>query len=273
MVRTGVFPTHIWLTELFAVGPVGQFLVFVTPIVGVYPAVRIALPVAPEWVLAVFAMVAVVSALYTAAMACVQTDARRFFAYFFVSHASLVLVGLGLNTPFAVTGAMLMWLSSALSLAGVGLTLRAVAARVGSLSLTQFRGLYDHSPMLAVCLLLTGLSSVGFPGTSGFVAIELLVDEAVGSHLIFGLLIVSTAALNGIAVVRVYVVLFTGCRHVTGVDLRITTRERVAVLTLMALILGGGVAPQAYLESRYQMARGLLRDRPSPPAGPHAPAP
>ena len=56
----------------------------------------------------------------------------------------------------------------------------AVKKRVpGRLSLADFHGLYDHSPALAVCFLVTGLASVGFPGTLGFVATELLVDGAV----------------------------------------------------------------------------------------------
>src|SRR2546423_1816987 len=77
------------------------------------------------------------------------------------------------------TGALAVWVSVALSLGGFGLTLRALEARFGRVSLAEFHGLYDHSPALAVCFLLTGLTSVGFPGTLGFVAAELLVDGAV----------------------------------------------------------------------------------------------
>ena len=50
-----------------------------------------------------------------------------------------------------------------LTLTGFGLTLRAVEARFRCLSLTEYRGLYDHSPALAVCYLLTGLGTVGLP--------------------------------------------------------------------------------------------------------------
>jgi NADH-quinone oxidoreductase subunit M len=262
LVRTGAIPAQVWLTDLFENGTFGSGLMFATPLAGVYAAVRLFLPVAPEWVLEALGVMALATAVYAAGMGLVQTDARRFFAYLVVSHAALVLVGLGLHTPFAVTGALVMWLSTALSLAGLGLTLRAVEARVGSLSLAEFRGLYEQSPGLAVCFLLTGLAAVGFPGTSGFVAIELLVDEAVGAHLAVGLVVVLTAAINGIGVVRAYLLLFTGRRHVTGVGLRITPRERVAVLTLVALILGGGLVPQAYLESRHRAAGAVLHNRP-----------
>ena len=46
-----------------------------------------------------------VTAGYAAGMAVVQTDVRRFFAFLFLSHASLVLVGLDLRTTLSLTGA------------------------------------------------------------------------------------------------------------------------------------------------------------------------
>jgi NADH-quinone oxidoreductase subunit M len=143
-------------------------------------------------------------------MAVVQREARRFFAYLFLSHASLVLVGLELKTALSLTGALALWISVALSLAGFGLTLRALEARFGRLTLGSYHGLYEHSPMLAVCFLLTGLASVGFPGTLGFVAAELLVDGAIEANLYVGLVVALAAAINGIAVVRAYFYLFTG---------------------------------------------------------------
>lgn len=267
LVRTGAIPAQVWVTDRFENGSFGAALLLVVPLAGVYAVVRLVLPIAPEWALEAFGVAAVGTAFYTAGRGIVEHDARRFFAYLFVSHAALVLVGVGLHTPFAVTGALVMWISTGLSLGGLGLILRSLEARVGRLDLREHRGLYDQSPALAVCFLLTGLATVGFPATTGFVAIELLVDEAVGAHEAFGLAVVLVAALNGIGVVRAYLLLFTGRRHATGVDLRITPRERVALLTLVGLILGGGLVPQAYLESRHRAAEAILRQRPESPPG------
>ena len=69
----------------------------------------------------------------------------------------------------------------------------------------------------------------------------------------------SPAALNGIAVVRAYFYLFTGARHSSTVSLKVSMRERFAVLTLAALILGGGIYPQPGVVSRYQAAQTLLQ--------------
>ena len=116
------------------------------------------------------------TAVYAAGMASCSSRSGASSAYLFLSHVSLVLVGLELHTSVSLTGALCLWFSVTLSLAGFGLTLRALEARFGRLSLEDFHGLYEHSPTLAVCFLVTGLASVGFPGTLGFVSTELLVD-------------------------------------------------------------------------------------------------
>jgi NADH-quinone oxidoreductase subunit M len=114
---------------------------------------------------------------------------------------------------------------------------------------------------LAVCFLLTGLASVGFPGTFGYVGTELLIDGAVQAYPYLGVVATIVAALNGIAVLRAYFHLFTGTRHVSSVPLQIGRREQFAVLTLAALILGGGLFPQISVVSRHDAAVALLRAR------------
>jgi NADH-quinone oxidoreductase subunit M len=268
LIRCGTVPAHCWVTDWFEHASFGIALLYMTPLTGVYAAVRLVLPVAPDWMLRSIGIFSLVTAVYAAGMAAVQREARRFFAYLFLSHASLVLVGLELHTPTSLTGALALWVSVALSLTGFGLTLRALEARFGRLSLADFHGLYDHSPMLAVCFLLTGLASVGFPGTLGFVAAELLVEGAVQVSPSVGLAVAVATALNGIAVVRAYFLLFTGARHASTISLNLGPRERIAVLTLAALILGGGLFPQAGVASRHQAAEEILKNRqsPAPPA-------
>ena len=241
LVRSGTVPFHLWVADLCENSTFGNSLLSITPLSGAYLAVRLVLPIAPDWVLTSLGIVSLITALYAAGMATVQTDARRFFAYLFLSHASLILVGMERHTAVSLTGALALWLSVGLSLGGLGLTLRALEARLGRLSLTEYHGLYEHSPALAVCFLLTGLASVGFPGTMGFVASEMLVTGAVEASPAVGVVAILAAALNGIAILRAYLLLFTGRRYTSTVSLAITGREQFAVLTLAALILLGGL--------------------------------
>jgi NADH-quinone oxidoreductase subunit M len=261
LVRCGTIPAHCWVTDWFEHASFGIGILFVVPLSGVYAAVRLVLPIAPEWVLRSIGMISLATAVYASGMSIVQRDARRFFAYLFLSHASLVLVGLELRTPLSLTASLCLWFSVILSLGGFGLALRALEARFGRMSLIKFQGLYSHSPSLAVCFLLTGLACVGFPATVGFISTELLVDSAVSFSSLVCVAVLAATALNGISIVRAYLLLFTGARHVSAVSLEIGLRERIAVLTLAALILGGGLFPQPGVSSRYQAAEEILNRR------------
>jgi NADH-quinone oxidoreductase subunit M len=261
LVRCGTIPAHCWVTDWFEHATFGIAILLVAPLGGVYTAVRLVLPIAPEWILHGLAYASLINAVYAAGMGVIQNEVRRCYAFLFLSHASLVLVGLELDTVMSLTGSLCLWFSVILSLAGFGLTLRALEFRFGRLSLRSFHGLYEHSPTLAVCFLLTGLASVGFPGTLGFISTELLIDSAVEANPTVGIAIVAAAALNGIAVVRAYLHLFTGGRHASTVWLGIGTRERVALLTLAAMILGGGLFPQPGVTTRELAAEEILEER------------
>jgi NADH-quinone oxidoreductase subunit M len=194
-------------------------------------------------------------------MAVVQREERRFFAHLFLSYASLVLVGLELHTERSLCASLCLWFSALLSLGGFGLTIRALEARFGRLSLAEYHGLYEHAPTLAVFFLLTGLASVGFPGTVGFISTELLVDSVVEANIYAGIGVLIASALNGIAVLRAYLLLFTGARHASSVSVAISTRERVAVLTLSALIILAGIVPQPGVTTREKAAAAILKER------------
>ncbi len=259
LLRSGVVPVHCWMIDLFENASFGTSLLFVVPMVGAYAAVRLVLPIAPDWVLRSIAVASVLTAFYAAGMALVQTDVRRFFGYLFLSHSSLVLVGLEIATPIGLTGALSVWMSVSLALSGLGLTLRSLEARFGRLSLTHYLGLGNHTPLLATFFLLTGLASVGFPGTFGFVGMELLIQGILDASPYWGLVVVSVAALNGIAVLKTYFRLFAGTDHACTISLECRPSERIAVLTLTLLILIGGVYAQPGIASRYRAATELLQ--------------
>ncbi len=261
LIRCGVFPLHCWITDLFEKATFGTALLFITPMTGAYAVMRLVFPIAPAWALQSIALVSLLTALYSAGMALVQKDTRRFFCYLFLSHSSLVLVGLELVTPVGLTGGLCVWLSVGISLLGFGIALRSVEARQGRLELDTFHGLFTHTPFLAGMFLITGLSSIGFPGTVGFIGTELLVEGAIEVYPIVGLAVVAAAALNSVAVVRAYFHVFNGTEHRASVSLRCRPSERITILILTALIFGGGLIPQPGVASRHHAAEELLRHR------------
>jgi NADH-quinone oxidoreductase subunit M len=154
-----------------------------------------------------------------------------------------------------------VWLSVVLALGGFGLTLRSIEARTGRLSLADFHGLYEQMPKLSAFFLLTGMASVGFPGTFGFIGTEMLIDSTVHAWGLVGVIVVFAAALNGIAILQTWMMLFAGKRHVTSVSLNNRTSERFAILALTLLILGSGLFPQPSITSRQRAADEIIRAR------------
>ncbi|HBJ37412.1 MAG TPA: oxidoreductase [Planctomycetaceae bacterium] len=261
LIRAGVFPAHSWISDLFEKTTFGTALLFVAPMTGAYVVMRLVLPVVPVWALHAVAVLALVTAVYAAGMSLVQFDARRFFAYLFLSHSSLVLAGLEIATPIGMTGALCIWLGTGLSLGGFALALRSVEARIGRISLAQYHGLFDHMPYLGSLFLLAGLASIGFPGSLAFVGMELLVEGTVEVYPIVGMMIVLAAVLNGISVLRAYFRIFTGTRHVATISLSARPAERFVVIIIILLVLGAGVWPGAAVKSRYHAADILLKNR------------
>lgn len=261
LIRSGICPLHCWMTDLFEKATFGTALLFVTPMTGAYAVMRLVFPIAPSWALQSIAVLSLVTAVYAACMALIQRDSRRFFCYLFLSHSSLVLVGLEMATPVGLAGAFCVWLSVGVSMLGFGLALRSVEARTGRLRLDNFHGLYEHTPFLAAMFLLTGLASIGFPGTIGFIGTELLVEGAVDVYPHVGLAVVLATALNGIAVVKAYFHVFTGAQHKTSISMGCRISERVTILIIVILIVGGGLLPQPGVESRYHAAKAVLEHR------------
>jgi NADH-quinone oxidoreductase subunit M len=93
LVRSGTVPAHLWVSDLFEHAPFGSALLLFAPLPAVYTALRLLMPVAPDWVLQGIGIMSLVTAFYSAGMAVVQRDVRRLLAYLFLGNASLVLVG------------------------------------------------------------------------------------------------------------------------------------------------------------------------------------
>lgn len=266
LLRSGVIPLHGWMMDLFEKASFGTSILFVVPLTGAIVFLRFVLPVAPVGVLQSAAWLSLATALYAAGMAMVQEEARRTFAYLFLSNSSLVLVGMELAAPVGVTGALCIWMSVGVSLLGFGICLRSVEGRIGRVSLKSFHGLFESMPSLAGFFLLTGLASIGFPGTVGFIAMELLIEGAVEYYPLVGAAVVITGAGNGITILRTYFRIFTGKSNRSTVPIGLRTSERLSILILSILILCGGLMPQLMVLDRYHAAIELNSRRTAPHA-------
>jgi len=262
VLRKAIIPFHQWLPELFERGPLGHVIAFCSPQVGAYASIRLLVPGAPQELLLALGAAALITAVYGACLACGQRSFRGVYAGLFMGQTSLVFAGLQCTSHVGLTGGLAIWISGGLALTGLGLTVWALEARRGRMTVDVYHGGYERSPMLASCFLLFGLTSCGFPGTLGFISEELLLEGTTHAHPHVGSLAAVAAAINGITVMRSYLHLFCGARTQQPLAQSMRPRERLAMLALVAVLLGCGLWPQPFVNWRSQAAHQLLDARP-----------
>jgi NADH-quinone oxidoreductase subunit M len=264
LVRKGIVPFHAWVPEVFDHGRLGPAILFSAPQMGAYVAVVLIVPRASPDMLRAIAILALGTAVYGAALALVQTSARRACGYLFMSQSALVMAGLDCSSASALAGGLLVWLSAGLAFAGLARSVLVLEARRGRLDLTTYHGGYERMPVLAVTFLAMGLACTGFPGTLGFVGQELLVKGAVDVFPVMGFGVVIASALTGLAVLRMYFSLFCGrpeARAHAGLQLGLTPREAWTFVALVVALVGLGIAPRPLVDSRFEAGDEILRQR------------
>jgi NADH-quinone oxidoreductase subunit M len=264
LVRKGIVPFHAWVPEVFDHGRLGPAILFNAPQVGAYMTVVLIVPRASPEMLRTIALLALGTAVYGAALALVQSSARRACGYLFMSQSALVMAGLDCTSVTALAGGLLVWLSAGLGFAGLARCVLVLEARRGRLDLTVYHGGYDRMPVLAISFLAMGLACTGFPGTLGFIGQELLVDGAVDMFPIMGFAVVIASALTGLAVLRMYFSLFCGRSDlVAHPSLRLGLRPREAwtFVALVIALIGLGLAPRPLVDSRFDASDEILRQR------------
>ena len=266
LVRKGIMPFHAWVPEVFDHGRMGPAILFNAPQVGAYLTVVLIVPRASPEMLRTIAILALGTAVYGAALALVQTSARRACGYLFVSQSALVMAGLDCTSATALAGGLLVWLSAGLAFAGLARCVLVLEARRARLDLTTYHGGYERMPLLAISFLAMGLACTGFPGTLGFVGQELLVSGAVDLFPVMGFAVVVASALTGLAVLRMYFSQFCGRadpRTHPGLRFGLTPREAWTFVALVVTLVGFGVAPRPLVDSRFAASDEILNRRSS----------
>jgi NADH-quinone oxidoreductase subunit M len=264
LVRKGIVPFHAWVPEVFDQGRLGPAILFNAPQVGAYMVLVLVVPRASAETLRLIALLALGTAVYGAALALVQTSARRACGYLFMSQSALVMAGLDCTSATALVGGLVVWLSAGLAFAGLARCVLVLEARRGQLDLTTYHGGYERMPLLAISFLIMGLACAGFPGTLGFIGEELLVHGAVDVFPIAGFAVVIASALTGLAVLRMYFSLFCGRADApaqAGARLGLKAREAWTFVALALVLIGLGLVPRPLVDSRFHASDEILRLR------------
>jgi NADH-quinone oxidoreductase subunit M len=175
----GVFPFHTWSPDGHASAPTAVSMLHAGVLMklGAFGVMRVGMVMLPEgarfWA-PIVGGVAVINIVYGALSAMSQKDLKYIVAYSSVSHMGVVMLGAATLTPNGWNGAVYQMFAhgimTGLFFALVGL----VYERAHTRHVPSMGGFGKTMPAVAVFFTIAGLSSLGLPGTAGFVA-ELLV--------------------------------------------------------------------------------------------------
>ncbi len=158
---------------------------------GAYGFLRFCLPLFPQAVhtlAPLFEILAVISILYCALLALVQTDIKRLLAYSSISHLGVIMLGMFAFNTQGIEGSVLQMVNHGITISALFLIAGYFEARTGTRSLNDYGGLATRVPILAVVTLIAALSSLGLPGLNSFAGEFLALFGAFHSNIVYGVL-------------------------------------------------------------------------------------
>jgi NADH-quinone oxidoreductase subunit M len=174
-VFTALFPFHTWVPDGHSSAPTAgsMFLAGISMKLGGYGCLRAATYLMPEGaheyanIIIVLASIAIIYGAFATMM---QKDLKYINAYSSVSHCGFVLLGIGMLTKTAITGAVFQMVSHGLMTALFFAIIGMVYERTHTRLVAEMGGLLKVMPFIIATMFIAGFCSLGLPGLSGFVA-------------------------------------------------------------------------------------------------------
>ena len=112
-----------------------------------------------------------------------------------MSHTSILVIGMFSLGKHAFEGSVILTVNFGLAITGLVFMIGLVYRRTHTMLFTRLGGLFDRLPLLGIAFLVAGLSIVGMPGTPGFDAAHLVMEDAMHR---FGALVTIAASLGNV---------------------------------------------------------------------------
>jgi NADH-quinone oxidoreductase subunit M len=255
-VKVPLFPFHTWQPDAYSEAPTAGSLLLAGVLLkmGVYGLMRFNQNLFPEAALLfqkpVMAL-ALAGALFGGAMVLVQTDFKKAVAYSSLSHMGLCVLGLFSFSLAGQQGAVLGMVEHGLSTGALFLVVGAFTDRVPSRDLRVYGGAAAKAPVLALLFLPIALSSMGVPGTMGFVNEFLCLRGAFLADKGMGAAAALTLVLGAAYMLKLTQKVMYGPPASEAMERLedIGVRERLSLGVLVGVILALGVYPNLILKT------------------------
>ena len=260
LIKIPAFPVHTWLPHAHTQAPtVGSIILAgVLLKMGTYSLYRFSLSLFPDLSMQyqdLFLAVGVIGILYGAWLAWAQTDIKRLVAYSSVSHMGYILIGAFSGTDAGLNGGYMQMINHGLSTGLLFLLVGMIYDRTHTRELKDYGGLAQLSPAFAILFMIATLSSVGLPGTNGFVGEFLILLGTFTVSKFWGILAISGVIFGAVYMLHAYKEVFFGevsdkLKEVSNrVSLKLNKAEILVAMPFVIFIFWLGVKPELVLDS------------------------
>ncbi len=271
-IKVPMVPFHTWLPDAHVEAPTAGSVILAGVLLkmGTYGFMKLAFPLFPDAtrLYAPFiATLAVVSIIYGACLALVQTDIKKIIAYSSISHLGYVMLGLISLDLIGIQGAVVQMVSHGLVAGGLFLMIGMIYERCHTRELAAYGGLARLLPVYSVFFALLTLASIGLPTTSGFTGEFLVLLGAFTASWPIHLqgdnvpLAIAVSAVAGVVLGALYMLRFAqrflfGAALAPGqplVDLNL--REKAILGAIVAAVFALGLFPDEPMRKTEMAAR------------------
>jgi NADH-quinone oxidoreductase subunit M len=267
-VKVPMFPFHTWLPDAHVEAPTAGSVVLASIMLklGTFGFLRLAVPLFPTaamdpTVRNIVLTLAVIGIVYGALVSLVQPDFKKLVAYSSVSHLGFVMLGIFALTVQSVQGALMVMINHGLSTGALFFLIGMIYERRHTRLIGSYGGLARVVPMFAALLTFVSLSSIGLPGTNGFIG-EFLV--LIGSFRTSPIL--TTIATTSVIIAAGYLlwaiqrILFNPLDKPENMHVPdLNRRELLLMAPLIAGIIWMGVYPAPVLRRMQTSAEQFVR--------------
>ncbi len=254
-IKVPMWPVHTWLPDAHVEAPTAGSVILAAVLLkmGSYGFVRFAMPMFPN-ALAVctptIAWISIIGIVYGAVVAMVQPDLKKLVAYSSVSHMGFCMLGLMAMNAQGFAGSMMTMLSHGVSTGALFLLVGVIYERRHTRAIADFGGLWKVMPVFSAIFLVVTLSSIGLPGTNGFVGEFLVLLGAFMTKFSWAAVAATGVILSACYMLWMFQrVVFGPIVHEENRGLGdLTLRERLVFAPLLLLIFWMGFMPQPFLD-------------------------